>query len=166
MSGYLIDTSVLSAYYRTTHPKHSPVTAKLDALPANALRLVSVVTLAEARYGLSLAERTLGTVLPELRERIERIATHAHLDISHHTSAAYADLKSRLAVKCLKSKKGKMPRYLEDWVNSGSSQKLQVGENDLWIAAQAKERDLTVITCDDGLRVFQQADSDLKLIVI
>jgi predicted nucleic acid-binding protein len=166
MSGYLIDTSALSAYYRPTHPKYGAVAAKLDALPANALRLVSVVTLAEAMYGLAWAERATGKSLPELRERVERIATHAHLEISHHTSAAYADLKCRVAVNCLKPGKKKMPRYLEDWVATASSKKLQVGENDLWIAAQAKERDLTVVTCDEGFRVFQSADVDLKLIVI
>jgi predicted nucleic acid-binding protein len=166
MSGHLIDTSVLSAYYRPAHPKHGAVAATLEALPTNALQLVSVVTLAEVMYGLALAERISGKSLPELRELVQRIATHAHLEISHHTSAAYADLKARVAASCLKPGKRKLPRYLEEWVSSASSQKLQVGENDLWIAAQAKERDLTIVTCDCGFRIFQSVDSDLKLIVI
>jgi len=40
------------------------------------------------------------------------------------------------------------PRWIEEWVDKATGQKLQVDENDLWLCAQAKERNLILLTAD------------------
>ena len=40
------------------------------------------------------------------------------------------------------------PRRVVDWVDKATGKKLHVDENDLWICAQAKERDLVFLTAD------------------
>ena len=59
------------------------------------------------------------------------------------------------------------PRWLEDWQVRASSQTLQVDENDLWIVAQAIERDYILVTCDQRLADrFAPAISELRLSVV
>jgi predicted nucleic acid-binding protein len=59
----------------------------------------------------------------------------------------------------------KMRRWIEDWVEIGSGKRLQVDENDLWICAQAKERDLVVVTGDTDIRQLASLDPDLKIVL-
>jgi len=157
MSGYLVDTSSLSAYCLVTHSHHAAAVRVIDDLPVDAYRFVSVVTLAEIDYGVRRAESAQAAALNEMRQRLERIRQYARLEISHHTSVAYAELKHRLAQRTLSSRK-KKARYLEDWIDQGSGKQLQLDENDLWLCAQAKERDLTVITCDRDFQRFADVD--------
>ena len=62
-----------------------------------------------------------------------------------------------LAARMLKKVDGKLPRWIEDWVDRGSGKKLQIDESDLWIAAVATERDLTVITGDGDMRTLARS---------
>jgi predicted nucleic acid-binding protein len=59
----------------------------------------------------------------------------------------------------------KMPRWIEDWIEVGSAKRLQIDENDLWICAQAKERDLVVVTGDMDIRRLSSFDLDLKILL-
>jgi len=47
----------------------------------------------------------------------------------------------------------------------GSAKRLQIDENDLWICAQAKERDLVVVTGDIDIRQLSAFDPDLKILL-
>ena len=89
------------------------------------------------------------------------------LDVTHHTSAAYAELKTNLAKRYLaKASQRDRPRWLEEWVDKTSGQKLQVDENDLWMCAQVKERDLILVTADDRMRRIEDADFDVRLLIL
>lgn len=165
MPGYLLDTSVLSTYYHEQHKYHAITKAAVDRLSAAAPQFVSPISLGEIEFGIRLAELQGANALAELRERLDRIRTHARLPITHHTSRAYARVRSLLASRVNIAKKGR-PRWLEDWVDAASGQKLQIDENDLWIAAQALERDLTVLTLDGDFRVFSAVEPNLRIQVI
>ena len=165
MPGYLLDTSVLSAYYHAQHTNHAITKAEIDKFPAATLQIVSPISLAEIEFGIKLAELQGANALAELRERLERIRAHSRLPITHHTSQAYAHLRSLLASRVNVTKKGR-PRWLEDWVDSASGQKLQIDENDLWIAAQAFDRDLTVLTLDGDFRAFSAVETVLRVQVL
>lgn len=52
---------------------------------------------------------------------------------------------------------------IEDWVDLGSAKRLQIDENDLWIAAQAKERDLIIVTGDTDMRIIASVDPDVRI---
>ncbi len=165
MDGYLFDASALSAYLNEQHPYNGKATAIIDAIPLDALRFVSVVTIGEIQYGIRRAEGEHAARLDEYRERLSTIRKHPLLDVTRHTADVYAELKSKLAAKVLRKAGKKLPRWIEDWVSTGSGKRLQIDENDLWIAAQAKERDLVLVTGDADLRNLQAVDPELRLLL-
>lgn len=165
MDGYLFDASALSAYLSPQHQFHATAKARIDALPPGALRLVSVITLAEMDYGIRLAEQARSTRLDEYRQRLSVVRRYAQLDLTHHTGEVYAELKARIAGHVLRKAGKKLPRWLEDWIESGSEKRLQVDENDLWLCAQSKERDLILVTGDTDIRNINAIDPDVRILL-
>jgi predicted nucleic acid-binding protein len=51
-------------------------------------------------------------------------------------------------------------------VNRTTGKALSVDENDVWIAAHAKERDLVLVTADGRTRRIQEADFSVRLLII
>jgi predicted nucleic acid-binding protein len=101
----------------------------------------------------------------EYRERLKIIADYAPLDMTRHTAAVYAELRSSLAARVQRKANGQKPsRWLEDWIEANTEKRLQIDENDLWIAAQAKERDLTLVTNDKDMEVFAEIDREIRLL--
>jgi predicted nucleic acid-binding protein len=167
VDGYLLDTTTLSIYLYPTHQFHDEKKEALDALPADAPRYISVVALAELMFGVNLAEAIGRGDLPALRRMIERARDYAVLDLSHHTAAAYAALKAGLATRYLANVlRRDRPRYVEDWVDKATGKALSVDENDLWMCAQAKERDLILVTADARMKRIEDADPDVRLLII
>ncbi len=165
MTGYILDTSALSAYLHEGHRNHGAAARVIDGLPDEAHKFVSVITLAEFEYGIRFAELVGSTRLDEYRERLEIVRRYAPLDLTHHTSEAYAELKGRLASHVQRRAGQKMPRWIEDWIVLGSAKRLQTDENDLWICAQAKERDLVVVTTDPDFRQFEAVDPEVRILL-
>ena len=60
------------------------------------------------------------------------------------------ELKKNVAVKYLTVplSKNDRKRWIENWVDKNSSQTLGIDENDLWQCAQARERNLVLVTID------------------
>jgi len=57
-----------------------------------------------------------------------------------------------------------LPRWVEAWSDRVTGQLLQIDENDLWIAAQAVERNLVVVTSDpDFTHVIAPAVPELRV---
>lgn len=165
MTGYLLDTSALSAYLNEEHPHHTTATNVIGSLPSDSAKLVSAITLGELNFGLQLAELKGSRRLDAFRQRLEVIRQYTAIQVSRHTSDTYAELKARLAAQVQRKAKGKMPRWVEDWVDDNSAKKLQIDENDLWICAQAKERDLIVITGDVDIRQLTAVDPELRILL-
>ena len=119
----------------------------IEALDPNSAQFVSAISLAELTFGVRMAEAFGGASLPVLQQMMVEARRYAVLDVTHHTSAAYAELKTNLAKRYLaKANRRDRPRWLEEWVDKTSGQKLQVDENDLWMCAQVKERDLIFLS--------------------
>ena len=116
----------------------------------------------------SFSEPTVtGYASPDLRRELTRAHEYAVLKVTRHTSAAYAELKANLAGKYLiKSLTKDRPRWVEDWIDRATGKKLQIDENDLWICAQAKERNLTVVTADRRMNRISNADCDVRLHIV
>lgn len=165
MGSYLLDTCALSAYFNEEHALHGRAKSTIDGVSAEDAILVSAISLAELEYGIRLAEAKRGKRLDEFRERLVAIRQYGKLPVTDLTAPVYAELKAKLAVTRMKANGKKMPRYLEDWIESATTKQLQLDENDLWICAQAKERDLTIISADADFRAFTAADPDIKLIL-
>lgn len=167
MDAYLLDTTVLSIYLDPDHPHHFAKGQSLAALPKQSSRFVSAVALAELGFGTNLAGLLGKGNLATLNAMLDRARSYAVLDITHHTASVYAEVKSKIAHKYLaKTLRKDRPKYIEEWVDKGTGQKLAIDENDLWMCAQAKERDLVFVTADARMKRIPDADPDVRLLII
>lgn len=162
MDAYLLDTNFLSVLYDPRRPNHAAVHAAAAALDARSLQYLSVVVLAELRYGLEAAELA-GQTLAHIRHTIEQAETRPPAEISRHTARVYGEVKAQLAAHWT-DLSAKLPRWLEDWKDRVSSKILQVDEGDLWLVAQAVERNYVLVTTDQRLaKRFEPAVPDLRI---
>jgi len=167
VDAYLLDTTILSIYLDPAHRFHAEKRRALEVLPAAAPHYISAVALAELTFGADLAVAIGKGDLPALREMLQKARAYAVLDLTHHTAAAYAKLKSRLATKYLvKPLRRDRPKYVEDWVDKATGKALGVDENDLWMCAQAKERYLVLVTTDGKMQRIADADPEVHLLIL
>ncbi|HEX5259113.1 MAG TPA: PIN domain-containing protein [Sphingomicrobium sp.] len=167
MTGYIYDTSVLSALLDTAHQRHADVARAVLALSDEASHFVSAVSLAELTFGVRMSEAFSPNRLPALQQMLIDVRAYGVLQVGHHTSEAYAELKTNLAKRyLLKANRRDRPRWLEEWPLNNRGQRLQVDENDLWLCAQAKERSLTLLTADSGMQRIADADSEVTLLLV
>lgn len=167
MEGYLLETSTLSALLDSEHPKHADAKAAVGALDPASPKYVSVVALAELTFGQRLIEAFTRTSPAYLAAILAEARRHALLDITRHTASEYAELKAILARTYLdKALRRDRPRWVENWVDRATGQILQVDENDLWMCAQARERELIMITADAKMDRVSKADPRVELRII
>ncbi len=167
MTGYIYDTSVLSALLDAVHKRHADIVRAVASLPDEDSHFVSAISLAELTFGVRMSEAFAPNRLPTLRQILIDVRTYGVLEVGHHTSAAYAELKTNLAKRyLLKANRRDRPRWLEQWPLNNRGEKLNVDENDLWLCAQAKERSLTLLTADGGMQRIADADQDVSLLLI
>lgn len=167
MEGYLLETSTLSAYFDVQHEKHAAVKSVVDSFDPYSPTYVSTIALAELRFGAALFELS-GKPLPKWHTIISGAIAHVPLDITHHTSAEYAELKANVAAKYLKNPRDKKERkrWIENWVDKATGQILGIDENDLWMCAQAREHNLVLVTTDKKIQRIADADAALRLWII
>lgn len=167
MTGYIYDTSVLSALLDARHQRHADIASAVASLPEEANHFVSAVSLAELTFGVRMSETFAPSRLPALEQMLINVRAYGVLEVGHHTSAAYAELKTNLARRYLvKANRRNRPRWIEEWPLNNRGQRLQVDENDLWLCAQAKERSLTLLTADGGVQRIADADPEVMLLLI
>lgn len=92
--------------------------------------------------------------------------THPLAEITRHTADAFATVKSNVALARIDIMR-RIPRWVEAWADRVSGQLLQIDENDLWIAAQALERNYVVVTSDkDFTQMIGPAVPDLRVLLV
>lgn len=165
MEQILLDTNFVSVLFDPRRPNYAAVQARARAFNQADLVYLSAVVLAELRYGMEAAQRA-GQDVSHIRQTLSQAATYPMAEIGRHTAEAYGDVKARLAAHYLDMTR-RPPRWLENWQDRASAQVLQVDENDLWIVAQAVERDYLLVTSDQRLADrFSPAISELRLSVV
>ncbi len=162
MDMYLLDTNLVSVLYDNGRPNHLAVRNALAALHPNAPQLVSAITIGELRYGLALS-RTAGRPLAHIEACLERTEEHPLAEVGRHTAEAFGYVKSSVAFRSVDIQR-RIPRWVEGWSDRVTGQLLQIDENDVWIAAQAVERNLVIVTSDpDFTRVIAPAVPELRV---
>jgi len=167
---YLIDTSVLSRMLEATHADHGKVKAREASLSSNSRKLLSVVAIAELRFGLALAHAAQRhAALANLSQVINAADKHVPLEITRATAQEYAHLKAAVVAKFLpkrlQRRSNKGWGNPENWIDEFTGRALKTQENDLWQCAQAIERDLTFVSCDSGMDAIEAASGGrLKLL--
>jgi tRNA(fMet)-specific endonuclease VapC len=165
MEQILLDTNFVSVLFDPRRPNFAAVQARAQAFAQTDLVYLSAVVLAELRYGMEAAQRA-GQDVSHIRQTLSQAAIYPMAEVGRHTAEAYGDVKARLAAHYLDMSR-RPPRWLENWQDRASAQKLQVDENDLWIVAQAVERDYLLVTSDQRLADrFSPAISELRLSVV
>ncbi|RWB37196.1 MAG: PIN domain-containing protein [Mesorhizobium sp.] len=165
MEQILLDTNFVSVLFDQRRPNFASVQACAQNFASTDLVYLSVVVLAELRYGMEAAQRT-GQDIAHIRQTLAEAANYPLAEVGRHTAEAYGDVKARLAEHYLDLSR-RPPRWLENWQDRVSAQTLQVDENDLWIVAQAIERDYLLVTSDQRLADrFKPAISELRLQIV
>jgi len=166
MKGYLLDTNAVSDWLDSTHPRHAAVANRIEQLAhANVILLTSTIVLGEIEYGIRVAP-------PNRRESLDALRAHLGaqfvnrrllLQVARPTTLVYGDLRARLFEKYApraKRIKGLRPEQL---VSPVTSRVLGIQENDLWIAAQAIERNLVLVTNDQKMLRIQEIAPELTV---
>jgi predicted nucleic acid-binding protein len=149
LDGYLLDTCLLSALLDPTKATHLAVCTNMDNLDIDSPKYVSVITFAELEFGIRLAALRGDKNTERLDKIVHDAKTHPPLNVTKHTAAEYGFIKAELANKYLNNALRKFrSRWIEEWVDTATGQKLQIDENDLWLCAQAKERNLVLLTAE------------------
>lgn len=166
MDTYLLDTNLVSVLYDARRSTHQAIRQAIAALGPEAPQLVSVVTMAELRFGLALS-KAAGQPLAHIEACIERAEDHKLAEVGRHTAEAFAHVKSSVALARLMDVGRRRPRWVEGWTDRVTAQLLQIDENDLWIAAQAVERNLVVVTNDrDFSQIIAPAVPELRVLLV
>lgn len=142
-----MDTNIIEYWFNQNRPQHAAVVARREALPPDAPIFISAVTLGEIEYGYQCQE-------PRDEKRELEFRTFVWnknplvLAVDQHTAEPYGKLRAaifeRFAPKELR-RKIKRPCQLTD---KASATSLDIDENDLWIAAQAIQYNLVLVTND------------------
>lgn len=165
MEQILLDTNFISVLFDSRRANFHAVQTRAGAFTERDLVYLSAVVLAELRYGMEAAQRA-GQDISHIRQTLAQAAAYPLAEIGRHTAEAYGDVKARLAGDYLDLSR-RPPRWIENWQDRVSGQMLQVDENDLWLVAQAIERDYLLLTSDQRLADrFRPAIAELRLEVV
>lgn len=165
MEQILLDTNFVSVLFDSRRPNFDAVKARARAFTENDFIYLSAIVLAELSYGMEAAQRA-GQNISHIRQTLVKAATYSLAEVGRHTAEAYGDVKARLADHYLDLAR-RPPRWIENWQDRASGQMLQVDENDLWIVAQAVERDYLLLTSDQRLAErFCPAIAELRVEVV
>lgn len=165
MDFHLLDTNIISVLFDQRRPNHVAVRTALECIDPGDAQYISVVGMAELRYGMRAAALA-GQDVTHIRRTLDEADRFPLAEINRHTAEAYGEVKARLANHWVDLNR-KMPRWLEDWKERVSGKSLQIDENDLWLVAQAIERNYRLITSDARLiERFAPAFPDLRYLVL
>lgn len=151
MKGYLFDTSFVSRLYDPSRQGHKAVSAV--ASECNGPKFISSINIGELKAGINLAELNLSIKLDNFKLILAQIESDALvLNVSPHTATCYGEIKARIrTIYYPNAIKKKIPKYIEDWIHHTTGKQLKCDENDIWLCAQALERNLIFVTCDRNL---------------
>ena len=154
MDGYLFDTNAISVLWNARHPEHDTVKAFFASLSHSPVWL-STIVLAEIEYGLKITPKM--DIDSQNQVRHEMLNHRFILDIDKHTTGPYSDLRAELFKTF--SPRDRRKRLTVKWpealIERTSAKEIGVQENDIWIAAQAIQYNLILVTGDHMLRLAE-----------
>jgi tRNA(fMet)-specific endonuclease VapC len=157
--GYLLDTQTITYWFDGSSGKYPVVEAIVRVLPPESPMYVSAITLGEIEYGHAVNAAGAGVkrdaFLEFLRERLPQV-----LDVSRHTVEPYGRVRARLVERVPPPGGWSKKRRAEQMTDPLSGKVLGIDENDLWIVAQAIERNLVLVT-NDKMTKIRDAVADL-----
>jgi len=103
--------------------------------------------------------------LAEFRDQVVKQFAQKRLllNVSRSTTSVYGDLRARLFEKYAPRKKRTKRRRPEQLQSPVTSKELGIHENDLWIAAQAIERNLVLVSNDAHMKRIRDVAPELQV---
>ena len=144
--GYLLDANIVACWFNESKPGHASVVEHIEGFPDRTPLRVSAVTLGEIEFG-HRKESSSPTPIQVQYSRFVRDQLPYVVDIRRSTAVYYGSLRADLFKK-YRPKRRKKPLRPEDLVDPETSLALGIQENDLWIAAQAVEHNLVLVSND------------------
>ena len=161
--GYLLDTNIVSYWVdkKSSQKEHRFVKARIDSLPDLTLLRMSAVVIGELDTWRRLAPKDMRATQKELTDFIETRLPHI-LTITYETALVYGNLKARLFHHF--AQKREQEKLVSEQLHSPMPpKKLGADQNDLWLAAQALEHNLVLVTHDPMTHIQTIAPSNLDL---
>ena len=159
MDGYLLDTNAASILWDKRHREYKTLRTFIQKKDQSPI-WISIVVFGEIEYGLKTAPRMDETLQANVREKISLFPLVLEMD--KHTVEPYSDLRAALFKKhSPKDKRGRLKvKWPEDLRERTTAKELGVQENDIWIAAQAVQYNLVLVS-GDYMRRLQEVSTDL-----
>lgn len=158
MKGYLFDTNAISRWYSG----NASIRAKIDGLSDDVPLCVSMITLGEMQFGDKITTTTDQAKRDEFKKWFrDKFPVPFRLTITEHTTECYGDIRSQLFKQFPPC--GKRENHPEMCFDKVMAKELGIDENDLWIAAQAIEHNLILVSNDRMNRIQTAAGRELYL---
>jgi tRNA(fMet)-specific endonuclease VapC len=160
IQGYLLDTNIIEYWRNNKRPEHAAVLNHLNQLSKKSPLRISFIVIGEISFGLQVAESE-NKVHPRAVLDFIKNEFPNPLPIQTSTTQIYGKLRAALFEKYApkQGRKGLRPEQLKDPVTALS---LGIQENDLWIASQALEYNLILVT-NDKMSRLSSIESDLRI---
>jgi predicted nucleic acid-binding protein len=163
MRTFLLDTCIWSYWFDAKRyvKEHANIRKQLQKLAPNFKLGISIITWGEVAFGQKIVTKRE----PIQEEYLQFIKAKGPktFDIDIHTANKYGELRSLLFDKYAPKDKRKKNLRPEQLIDPITSLELGIQENDLWIAAQAVVRNLTLVTNDKLARISEVAGDDLHI---
>jgi tRNA(fMet)-specific endonuclease VapC len=141
-----LDTNILRYWFDQDRPEHGTVVQRIESLAAESPLRVSAVSLGEIEYGHRCVSDTDSDIQRQYNDFLAARVPSA-LSISRNTATYYGELRENLFEKFAPNNAKRKPRPCQ-LVDPVTAKTLGIQENDLWIAAQAMEYNLVLVTHD------------------
>ena len=151
MKGYLLDTNAVSDWLDESKPRHEAVSKKAEQVAqTQAVMVTSSVVLGEIEYGIAATGGKAKQSLLEFRAQVAKQFAQKRLllSVSQATASVYGNLRVELFEKFAPKNRRTKGLRPEEMIDPVTAKELGIQENDLWIAAQAIEHNLILVTND------------------
>jgi len=157
IDGYLLDTNHVRYWFDNS----AGVLARIATLPKETPLRVSAITLGEIEYGHKAESPSAPTEIQLKFSLFVRSKLPAVLPVTTSTTTYYGDIRSKLFTRFSPKQKQKRRRP-EQLLDPVTGKELGIQENDVWIAAQALEHDLILVT-NDPMHRIREVVLDLRV---
>ncbi|MCP4548665.1 MAG: type II toxin-antitoxin system VapC family toxin [bacterium] len=160
MEGYLLDTNILAYWFNASLREHAAVAHRIRELPRDTPLRVSVISLGEIEYGHRVVapKDTPRQIefLEFIDDRIPKV-----LDVTKLTRIHYGQLRANLFER-FSPRETRQKLRIGQLIDPLTGLELGVDENDVWIATQAMDYNLVLVTNDRMARIREVAE-DLRI---
>jgi tRNA(fMet)-specific endonuclease VapC len=148
--GYLLDTNIVAYWFDERRSEHQQVLQHIQELGEPPL-MISTITLGEIEYGIQVARSD--TFKQEAYLTFISTNLPMVLDITKTTRIYYGSLRASVFEKYAPNARRRRGLRPEQLIDPVTSRELGIQENDLWIAAQALEYNLVLVTNNNMDRI-------------